>query len=119
MTVTADVLVRFVARDATSEVVEDRRDIEAEITSAVRKVEKVSLSNGFNALSPPSGATLCVIEPLTGAVTWTLKGVTGDTGIALAAASTLPTKPVVVPLGSSPVLGITTTGTATANVYWF
>lgn len=114
-----ELLLRLVTRDSTTELAETRDEIEADATSGAFKKETVTLANGFNALSPPAGATLCVIEPLTGAVTWTLKGVTGDTGIALAAASTLPTKPTMVSLGTTPALGLTVTGAATALVYWY
>ncbi len=118
MALAARVLVRFVVYDTDEETTSDRRDLEAALASPVVKIEQVALSSGFNALTPPTGATLCIIEPVSGAVTWTLKGVTGDTGIALAAANTLPTKHAVLPLGSSPALGITTNGAAVARVYW-
>ena len=114
----ASILVRLLVTDDDDGTTLDRREITAEIASPVIKIERASLSNGFNALTVPSGATLLVIEPLTGAVTWTLKGVTGDTGNVLAAASTLPTKPIMVPLGTSPSVGINVGGAATANLYW-
>lgn len=116
---TARLLVRFVVVDDETETTQDRRDFESEIASPILAQHTVALSSGFNALSPPSGATHVLIEPVSGAVTWTLKGVTGDTGIALAAASTLPTRPVCIPLGTSPALGITTNGAGVVRVFWF
>lgn len=118
MTLAARLLTRFVIYDDDDETTKDRRDFEATMTTPVIKVETIALSSGFNGFTVPTGATHVIIEPVTGAVTWTLKGVTGDTGIALAAANTLPTRTSALSLGSSPALGITTNGAATARLYW-
>lgn len=46
--------------------------------------QKVNLSSGANTITVPSGAVaVTIIPPSANAVTMTLKGVTGDTGIAL------------------------------------
>jgi hypothetical protein len=59
----------------------------------------------FQALSVPSGAQGVLIDP-GGAVSLTLKGVTGDTGIAVAPATLPITVPIILPLGPTAVLGI-------------
>lgn len=70
--------------------------------------------NGFQNLSPPSGATAVLIIPASGnAQTLTLKGVTGDTGVLLNK-----TQPTVVALDTSPSIGVTTGGSATFTVVW-
>lgn len=119
MALAVRLLTRFVVYDTAEETTADRRDIESTMSAPILKIEPISLTSGFNAFTVPTGATHVIIEPLTGAVTWTLKGVTGDTGIALAAAATLPTRPTALSLGSAPALGITTNGNATARLYWF
>src|SRR3972149_5737094 len=72
---------------------------------SVLKRESVSLvgSSTFTALSPPSGAVLLVLVlngTPTGALT--LRGVVGDTGVAIAPATLFRGFPVVLPLGTSP-----------------
>jgi len=53
--------------------------------AAVGKHEKITLSSGANTITPPSGATMVlIVPPVANAQNMTLKGVTGDTGIALA-----------------------------------
>lgn len=70
--------------------------------------------NGFQAFTVPSGAAAVLIIPdSANAQTLTLKGVTGDTGIALSK-----TQPTVVALGTSPSIGITTGGSATFTIVW-
>jgi len=89
---------------------------------SVLKRESVSLvgTSTFTALSPPSGAALLVLVLAgtpTGALT--LKGVTGDTGIAIAPASGFKGFPAVIPLGTSPGIGILNAGaTISADLYW-
>ena len=47
-----------------------------------------SLASGANTITPPTGSTGCTIVPLTtNSTLMTLKGVAGDTGIALALTS--------------------------------
>lgn len=50
--------------------------------------EILALASGANTITPPAGSTaVTIIPPATNAVTLTLKGVTGDTGVALALTS--------------------------------
>ena len=68
----------------------------------------VSWASGFNLITPPAGGSapkaLTIIPPAGNAVTLTLKGVTGDTGVLLH-----PTDPTTIALGStSATFGITT-----------
>jgi hypothetical protein len=62
--------------------------------------------NGFSnltALTPAAATAVCVIPPSANANTITLKGVTGDTGIALSK-----TQPTVIALTAGATWGITT-----------
>ena len=53
-------------------------------TSSPAEIEYVTLASGANTLTKPTGARCCTIVPPAGNTTAiTLKGVTGDTGIAL------------------------------------
>jgi hypothetical protein len=72
------------------------------------RVDPFDLSSGFNLVSPPDGATVCIFTPPSdNAETLTLKGVTGDTGVKLSE-----TSPVVISLdGSATTFGITAGGT--------
>lgn len=88
----------------------------ADVVGDAGKRETVSLSAAFNALSPPTGATLAVIRWVSGTGTWTLKGVTGDTGIALGTPSAT-SPPVVVPLSSASI-GILASGAGSCEVLW-
>lgn len=88
----------------------------ADVVGESGKRETVTLAAAFNALSPPTGATLAVIKWVSGTGTWTLKGVTGDTGIALGTPTAL-TAPLVLPL-SSASLGITASATGALEVLW-
>ena len=90
-------------------------------TPGVVKRESVSLTgSAFTALSPPSGAKALLID-LGAAVSLTLKGVTGDTGIALEPASASLALPLFFPLGSSPSIGIANGSASTQTVicYWW
>lgn len=82
------------------------------------KRETVTLAAGFTALAPPTGARgvmiMCQAE-----VSLTIKGVTGDTGIAIAGA-TANQIPALIPLGTTPSIGITNAGSSTTvDVIWF
>lgn len=88
----------------------------ASVVGSAGKRETVSLSAAFNALSPPTGATLAVIRWVSGTGTWTLKGVTGDTGIALGTPAAT-TTPIVVPLSSASI-GILASGAGSCEVLW-
>ena len=72
----------------------------SDVVGNTGKRETVALTAAFTALSPPTGAAVVVIRVISGAVTLTLKGPTGDTGIVLQSAA-LTTPPIVLPLGTS------------------
>lgn len=97
------------------------RDILAAIGAGTNgKRETVSLtgSSTFTALTVPSGAKAVLILVGTNA-SLTLKGVTGDTGIALTPSSNAAGYPVLLPLGTSPSIGILNAGTtASVEVIW-
>lgn len=77
------------------------------------KAQEVSLSTGFNTLTRPTGADGAVIFPdPANAQTLTLKGVTGDTGLALHQQA-----PSVVTCAAD--IGITAGGNTTVAVRWF
>lgn len=53
-------------------------------TSSPTKIDLVTLANGANTITPPTGATAVTIIPPSGNTTSiTFKGVTGDTGLRL------------------------------------
>lgn len=88
--------------------------------AALPQSEYVSCTgSAFTALSPPTGAVAVLIEPDTNA-SLTLKGVTGDTGIAITPSSNVIGIPLLIPLGSSPSIGIYNGGsTCSIRVTWF
>ena len=118
-TVAARTLLRLVTTESSIDrtIVEDVDDI-ANVVGENGVRETITLINGFTALTVPTGAQAVIIRPLTGAFTFTLKGVTGDTGIVLGVASTLPILPWVLPLGTTPSIGITCTGAGTVEAIW-
>jgi len=118
-TVTARSLVRVVTTEGGVDrtIIEDV-DVIADVVFENGRRETVTLANGFTALTVPTGSQAVWIRPLTGAFTFTLKGVTGDTGIVIGVASTLPILPCVLPLGTTPSIGITCTGAGTVEVIW-
>lgn len=67
------------------------------ITTTAQSIEQVTtLSSGANTISVPSGSTSAIIVPPSGnTVGITLKGVTGDTGVAL-----YPSTPALIPIAS-------------------
>lgn len=95
--------------------------ITVKTTSAVTQTLSVSLSIGANTITLPSGTTACVLIPPNGANpvpnpafsgTLTLKGVSGDTGIAIS--NTYPTMLSWDTSPSSIVINSTATGTLSA-----
>lgn len=83
------------------------------INQGPRPSESVALSSGFNTLTRPDGADGAVIFPdPSNAATLTLKGVTGDTGLAL---NTL--EPSVITCAAN--IGITASAGTTIAVRWF
>lgn len=78
-------------------------------TSAAEYTQQINLASGFNSITVPSGVTgAYMLPPPANTQTLTLKGVTGDTGIAIS-----PTAPCVIGFASSPpaTIGITAGGT--------
>jgi hypothetical protein len=119
MTITATILTRAVVEDTAHTTDAERHERSAAITcaAALPKEEIVDITaNTFKALTVPTGAQWVTIEPLSGAGTWTLKGVTGDTGNVLGTA--LPPGPVSMPI-TAPSIGLLCSVTATARVRWF
>lgn len=123
-------LVRLVVEDSDGEEL-SRQDVESDVAIATALVdgkrEPVAIpAAGFTALTMPSGARGVIIRLVSGMgdCLLTLKGPTGDTGIVLklAATTTLPSLPIVVPLASTSVIGIASaTGVAAGvvEVTWF
>jgi hypothetical protein len=73
----------------------------------------VSLSSGFNTLTRPTGADGVVIFPdPSNTQTLTLKGVTGDTGLALSTKA-----PSIITCAAN--VGITAGGATTVAAVWF
>ncbi len=90
-------------RDGPALVLSSHQGVHSWVPGALKR-ESVSLTaSAFTALSPPTGATAVLIELPTSAVSLTLKGATGDTGIALTPASAALGLPVLLPLSSSAV----------------
>jgi len=76
--------------------------------------EVVELASGPNTITPPDGATGVTIVPLTtNSTLMTLKGVTGDTGIALAL-----TSPTSIGLNGSNTFVITAAAIMTVRLIW-
>ena len=118
MATTAAVNVRIVVNDGTRDlIVLPVEGISiADVVGQSGKLETVTLSAAFNALSPPTGATLALIRWVSGTGTWTLKGVTGDTGIAMGTPSAT-TAPLLIPLSSASI-GILASAGGSCEVLW-
>jgi hypothetical protein len=73
------------------------------------QIDIVTLASGANTITPPSGGTtpvaVTIIPPAGNTQTITLKGITGDTGIALSK-----TDPTTIGLGSSSATFVLTAG---------
>lgn len=120
MTVGARIVLRAtVTDDADGETViaETVSATIADVVGVSGKRETVGLTAAFTSLSPPTGAAAVMIRVISGAVTLTLKGPTGDTGVVLQS-GTLGTIPVLLPLGTTPSIGILSDGVATVEVIW-
>ena len=114
----ASIFSRVVVTDSSGDEV-SRDEVASTIADEVGfrgKRETVTLGGGFTALSPPTGAAWCQIRWASGTGTWTLKGVTGDTGVALGT-PTATSPPMLLPL-STPSIGITASSAGTAEVLW-
>ena len=118
MTTAATIIQRVTANDGTRDVQNMTKESTiSDVVGESGKRETVSLSAAFNALSPPTGATFCMIKWVSGTGTWTLKGVTGDTGIALGTPSAT-TPAIMLPLSSASI-GILASGSGSCEVVWF
>lgn len=118
MATTADIVLRCIVNDGARNVINwcDEGAISDVVTTS-GKLESVTLSAAFSALTVPTGAVWVAIRVVSGAVTLTLKGVTGDTGIVLQS-GTLGTLPLCLPLGTTPSIGLLSDGTAVCEVLW-
>jgi hypothetical protein len=86
------------------------------VASDSSDIRAVSLAgSGFTALAVPTGAKAVRIWLPATAVSLTLKGITGDTGIAITPSSNALALPVTLPLASAPSIGILNGG-ATLSV---
>jgi hypothetical protein len=90
------------------------------VQNGINAQQAIVLANGFNQITIPAGASeMAFIFPSTSVTTKTLKGVTGDTGIALAPNG--PNGPFNIPVGSgATTFGITTSGADTLpTIFYF
>jgi len=84
-------------------------------------VQLVTLAgSAFTALVVPAGAVFCCLA-LGGAVSLTLKGITGDTGIALTPAVNPLGLDAMFPVGAAPSVGLAngSTGAQSIVAIWF
>lgn len=89
-------------------------DVEIDVGSAGIDNAFSQTINGFSAVTIPTGATaVLIIPPTANTNTITLKGITGDTGVALS--KTLPT---VLALAASSGFGLTTGGSTAIQFVW-
>lgn len=113
MAVTSDV---YVSVKMTGDLELDQTFPMVQNVAAPGDVDQLSLGSGFNAITVPATAKGAIIIPaITGVVALTLKGVTGDTGIALSKNS-----PNLISFDTSPpvTIGITTGSATTLRIVW-
>lgn len=102
----AELLLRLSVRDGADYAVDEDLFEGGRFATSVLKQETISINaSTFQALTVPTGAKALIIE-LGSAVSITLKGVTGDTGVKLTPASDPLGLPAIIPLGASPSIGI-------------
>lgn len=102
----AELFLRLVVRDGNDVAVDEDLFEAARFATSILKQETVTVSgSSFQALSVPSGAK-SVIVLLGTAVSITLKGITGDTGVAMTPSSNPLGLPLILPLGASPSIGL-------------
>lgn len=118
MATTADIVLRCIVNDGSRNIVNwvDEGSV-SDVVGVSGKMETITLSAAFSALTVPTGATWVAMRIVTGAVTITLKGVTGDTGIVLQSGA-LGTLPFCLPLGTTPSIGLLSDGAATIDCLW-
>lgn len=121
MTTTAEISVAVVTNNGTRDVITFPVSTSVTLVAGLQdgQMTPLTLASGFNALTVPTGAQGVMIRLTAGALTITVKGVTGDTGVVLQS-GTLTTVPIILPLGTSPSIGLTTSGTGgTCEVLFF
>lgn len=120
MASTAEVTGAVVVNDGTRDVTTFVQSSSVAIAAGVGDgtMQTVAIANGFNALTVPTGAKGVLIKLVSGALTLTLKGVTGDTGIKMQS-GTLSTVPIMLPLGTTPSIGIAADGAGTIEILWY
>lgn len=75
---------QFVGQYATATGSQTWQPATATIATPIGSVTSVALASGANTITVPAGTTfICIQLPTTNTIVVTLKGVTGDTGIAL------------------------------------
>ena len=114
----AAILHRVVVTDSDGDEV-GRDEVSSAIADevGVRGVRQlVTLGVSFTALSPPTGAAYAQIRWVSGTGTWTLKGVTGDTGVSIGTPTA--TSPALCLPISSPSIGITASSAGSCEVLW-
>lgn len=115
----AEVKIALTVREGDDVVVD--LDFEGtRFSSSVLKQETISINaSTFQALTIPTGAKLLVIDVGT-AISLTAKGVTGDTGVKIAPTSNPLGIPAILPLGTSPQIGILNgdTNAVSINLIW-
>lgn len=85
------------------------------VPSPICSVTAIALASGFNSIAVPTGATQVMIQlPVGNATSVTLKGPTGDTGIALAPGGSV----TLLPIASSvTTIGLTAGGAIAALTF--
>jgi hypothetical protein len=91
-------------------------EVIADVAGANGKRETVTLAAAFNALSPPSDAHFVLIRWISGTGALRLKGITGDTGVAIGVLDA-DSPPVMLPI-DAPSIGITSDATGSVEVLW-
>lgn len=86
-------------------------------TGGLRRDRLVMGAPGSWTLIPPAGAQAMLLE-IPGMTGCTLKGVAGDTGIAIAPSANPINLPVILPLGDSPVIYLDCPDGGEAIVTW-
>lgn len=120
MTTTAEVSASVVINDGTRDCENLSQSASVTLATAMANGQRqpIALTAAFTALTVPSGAQGVMIVFVSGANTITLKGITGDTGIVISTAA-LKTFPILLPLGTSPSIGILSNGVGVVDVIWF
>lgn len=111
---TTDATARFLCQVLGGDSGEKLVNVSWSITTPMMVEELKALTAGaFNSITVPTGTPelVVIVPPTTNTQTLTLKGITGDTGVALAVAD-----PTVIAFGASPAFGITVGAGSTVNV---